>query len=371
MYHHILMSDFKPNFTLFSRQSVTANAPEPTSLQTSQPTQAHHDPFNDSVHLIHAPGAKKAPTQTQKPIAASSASKTSQPTQAHHHHHLHEPFNAYLIHTFGAAKQLTSAPKQKPATSHSTEPSEHLGRSVGHCSQHVQFNMNPVETPELNLRTLFAEIQPQSHMKAHSSQPRKHLNRSFGHRGHPAQRDLSPVEGPKYDIEGSSHHQQNDKPILPFSWFIEPTSVSISQRAPATLVQQRDSSTHHHNENHKRRNSNGHHAHAMPAHRDHKPRHNHDNNDATDKRDHFRHQPHDQNCGNDYHDQFGNLRASAASDSPLLMVRKLFSAGNSSGLGYYTYSEAVTHKRRPRMVTHKRRPRMATLSASMKKRAAL
>ncbi|KAG0350996.1 hypothetical protein BGX24_007953, partial [Mortierella sp. AD032] len=98
-----------------------------------------------------------------------------------------------------------------------------------------------------------------------------------------------------------------------------------------------------HQENRQRGNSHGHHAHAVPAHRDHKFHHQHEYDDATDKHDHFRHQLHDENCA-EHHDDFGNVLPTAAGDWPLTNLGHLFSAANSSGLGDYTYSEAVTHK---------------------------
>ncbi|KAG9073256.1 hypothetical protein KI688_001048 [Linnemannia hyalina] len=121
-----------------------------------------------------------------------------------------------------------------------------------------------------------------------------------------------------------------------------------------------------HVENCQRDNSAGHHAIAAPAHRPHKPRHNHLTNDETDKHDHFRHQPHDQTCGNDYHVELGNLRASSASNSPLLSVRKLFSVANSSVFRGYAYSEAVTRTRHhPRQSFKERRQNNNILTPEM------
>ncbi|KAF9150839.1 hypothetical protein BG015_007333 [Linnemannia schmuckeri] len=218
-------------------------------------------------------------------------------------------------------------------------------------------------TPEMTLGALFAENQSQSHRsKAQSSQPRGHLNRSVGHRGHHAQHDLNPVERFQYDIEGPSHQQQREEYILPISWFKEPTNASPTRHAPPTTFaeQKEDPSTHRYNENCQRGNPNAHHAHAVPAHRDHNPHHQHEYDDATHKHNHFHHQPHDEYCG-EHHDGFGNLLPIAAGDSPLESMRKLFSAANSSGRGDYTYAEAVTHKRSSRS---------NTMSAPMKKKTA-
>jgi hypothetical protein len=196
------------------------------------------------------------------------------------------------------------------------------------------------------------------------SKQRQHLGRSIGHRGHHAQKDLNPVEGPQYDIEGrlrqQPHHKRSEAPLLPLSWFDELT-VQTAQRAQALSATTEDAATRRHLENKRRGNSGGHHARAVPAHRPRKPLHNHNNEDATDKHDHFRHQPHNEVCGNDYHDQLGNFRASAASDSPLLTVRKLFSAANSSGLRDYTYSEAVMRTRHP----HQKPKKAAILTPEM------
>lgn len=179
------------------------------------------------------------------------------------------------------------------------------------------------------------------------------------HRGRHAQKDLISVERPEYDIVGPSHHQphkRSEAPSIPLSWFDEPTQSDTTIRKSSADSAFDDAATRLHLDNKRRGNSGGHHARAVPAHRPHKHRHDHGNDDATDKHDHFRHQPHDQDCGNDYHDQLGNLRSSAASDSPLLTVRKLFSAANSSALRGYTYSEAVTCTRRhPRQNLKKRR----------------
>ncbi|KAG0270369.1 hypothetical protein BGZ95_001717, partial [Linnemannia exigua] len=209
-------------------------------------------------------------------------------------------------------------------------------------------------------------------------QPRQHLGRSYGHRGHHPQHDLNPVERPKYDIVGplrqhQHHRKRREHTILPVAWFTEPLVIHITEKATATLVSaEEEAPARRHLENKRRGNSGGHHARAVPAHRSRKPVHNHDNDNATDKHDHFRHQPHDESCGTDYHDDLGNLRASAASDSPLLTLRKIFSAANSSCLGNYTYAEAVTHKRhahssslaKPSKASKRSKPRKAMKPAS-------
>ncbi|KAF9902002.1 hypothetical protein EC991_005412 [Linnemannia zychae] len=221
-------------------------------------------------------------------------------------------------------------------------------------------------SPPIKPSKVSRRSKPKKAIKPALSLNRQHLGRSYGHRGHHAQKDLNPVEGPEYDIVGppsqqshkhrhsSKGHNSNDS-ILPLSWFEEPTQTQqqhFSSIEAAPTVSELDASARRHLENRRRGNSDGHHARAVPAHRPRKPRHNHDNDDATDKHDHFRHQPHDENCGTDHHDELGNLHASAASDSPLLILRKMFSAANSSCLGNYTYAEAVSHKRHAHYPTY-------------------
>ncbi|KAG0207723.1 hypothetical protein BGX33_006664 [Mortierella sp. NVP41] len=165
---------------------------------------------------------------------------------------------------------------------------------------------------------------------------------------------LGPVKGPQYDIEGPSRHQSHkhkhrryagsEEMMLPLSWFTEPLITHIATTIPANTITPEESAARRHLENKKCDNSDDHHAIAVPTHRNHKPHHNHENDDATDKHNHFRYQPRDENCGG-YHDSEGYLRASRADDSPLLTLRKMFSAANSSGGDNYTYAEAVTHKR--------------------------
>ncbi|KAF9132069.1 hypothetical protein BGW39_000864 [Mortierella sp. 14UC] len=188
----------------------------------------------------------------------------------------------------------------------------------------------------------------------HKPQPslrsRQHLGRSYGHHGHHPQYDLNPVERSKYDIVGlprQLHHKAREQFILPGAWFTESLLIYIASQAaaPAASMSPEDEAVaRRHLENKRRGNSHSHHAHAVPAHRLCKPYHNHDNDDTTDNHNHCRPQPHDENCGTDHHDDLGFLRVSAASDSPRLTLRKMFSAANSSCFGDYTCAEAVSHK---------------------------
>ncbi|KAK3820843.1 MAG: hypothetical protein JOS17DRAFT_793651 [Linnemannia elongata] len=158
---------------------------------------------------------------------------------------------------------------------------------------------------------------------SHQHKRQQHLSRSFGHRGHHAQHDMSSVEGAEYDFQGPSihlHQRRSEAPLFPLSWLDEPTRSASTKNNSAVASAPKDAAT------------------EITTHII-----KHEYDDAIDKHNHFRHQPHDQICG-EHHDAFGNLIPTAIGDSPLLSMRKLFSAGNSSGLGDYTYAEVVTHK---------------------------
>ncbi|KAF9136404.1 hypothetical protein BGX30_011244 [Mortierella sp. GBA39] len=286
---HSLISN--PSQSYFTHPLTSLKA----ALEGSQHSQAQpssHYPFNAPAHFLHAPSTKKAPTQAGKPAMTSKQFQRSQAEDIDHYAHATpEEEIANTLRTVSAAtrmSQVTSKRKAKQPVKQAAKP------TPSKASQPSPIHHDPFNVPAHLIHAAGTTKAP-----AHTPKP----NAAADHRQtRPEDTDHYAHPTPKEEIA----HQQ-------------------------------------HVENRQRGNSVGHHAIAVPAHRPHKPRRNHLASDETDKHDHFRHQPYDQTCGIDYHVELGNLRSSAASDSPLLSVRKLFSAANSSVLKGYTYSEAVTH----------------------------
>ncbi|KAF8931237.1 hypothetical protein BGZ47_000184, partial [Haplosporangium gracile] len=338
-----------------------------------------HEPFNVPVHLVHAAGGVKqnAPAPKRKPAA-------SHPAEPSEHDQLpsitstqsatstwigsqgtNSPIRS-TSKTASAASPAATMPTQSLPTYNDATDKHNYFRHQPHdetCDEHHDEFRNLLPTaagdsPLQSMRKLFSAANsirrgdytyaeaithkrsPHSNTMSAPMKKRPALKLRCAFKASPGSSSIlvaplvtAVIMPRKYDIQGPSRHRQKHKrsqtPLIPSSWFDEPPGASIARHAPAASAPE-DATTRRHLENKRRGNSIGH----------------HDADDTTNKHDHFRHQPYDVVCDNDYHDELGNLRASAASDSRLLSIRRLFSAANSSALRGHTYSEAVTHTRR-------------------------
>ncbi|KAF9932115.1 hypothetical protein FBU30_008929 [Linnemannia zychae] len=198
----------------------------------------------------------------------------------------------------------------------------------------------------------FEQINPNPFQQAVADlQHKKNAIRNLGHRGHQPKKEITPAIGPEYDIKGPLSQQHRNrypvKPMIPTVWFDEPVQTTISNKELLFNLDNPASSRHF--ENKSRGNSNGHHAHAVPAHRDRKS-HQHpqdEKSDLNDNQNHFQYQSHDKNCGPNHYDNTKDQRAPGPSDSPLLALRTLFGSATLNSRGDRSYAEMVHRNRRP------------------------
>ncbi|KAF9095954.1 hypothetical protein BGX23_012312 [Mortierella sp. AD031] len=358
-------------------------------------------PFNTPAHLIHAVAPKQiipvlesasAPTQkfsANRPASIIQYSEHSGRSVGHRGHHALQDLNPVTAPEYYIEGPQHHAPSQRHSASagptratlarkqdyHQTQSTDHS--DADQIPEDELAHLQHIENRQCDNSHGHHAIAVPDHREHRSHHQHEYDDATdkhdhFRHQPHdedcgeyhdefgylplvdPISSALGPVKGPQYDIEGPSRHQSHkhkhrryagsEETMLPLSWFTEPLITHIATTIPANTITPEESAARRHLENKKCDNSDDHHAIAVPTHRNHKPHHNHENDDATDKHNHFRYQPRDENCGG-YHDSEGYLRASRADDSPLLTLRKMFSAANSSGVDNYTYAEAVTHKR--------------------------
>ncbi|GJJ70303.1 hypothetical protein EMPS_02652 [Entomortierella parvispora] len=231
-------------------------------------------------------------------------------------------------------------------------------------------------SPEMNLGSLSTETERtgnrahSGHEPAQHEDAHEHKDRSVGHHGHKPAHSLRPAEKHfDYDIDirenedpHAHHHPVHEKQLgydakgHPYPHGANYDSNNLYYHMPQ---QQRNVEVDQHVLNIHRGDSHGHHAIAVPDHRDrYKISHRHYEHDPTDHHNHHRHQCDDEYCSDhdESHVHYGQPAHSSSqgwargdasqyeSDSPQLNIGAFFDkAPGSSHFGSFTYAEAVKH----------------------------